>query len=422
MNESRSSDKAAAPAGTRASRTRIAAFETLGIPSFRFLLADSAFSMIGFQARIMAQAWLVLSMTDSDLWVGVVNGLPAIPVVFLTLFGGVMADRVNRRIMLVWTRIAMAALGLITAFLITADVVELWHLMVISFFVAVTQASGVTASLPMIFDIVGRDRIFNANALFGATFNLSMFVGPAVGGVLIARVGVDAAFYSAAVMLVLAAYAAWNIRTEQSARVGPRKSVMRDLQDGLRYILGTPVFRWLVVLSLSLVFAGFWMPLLPRYARDVLNTGADGYGIILAAQGVGGIVGVITLIASGSVRSLGKILVVSALAFTLLMLVFIFSTSIVLSASIAAGFGFIIVWWANSMRVAFQISSRDEMRGRVMSIFAIITQVFSVSWLLGGALSELIGPQATMISGMAVCAAVYVVAYVRSPAIRALGS
>ena len=128
------------------------------------------------------------------------------------------------------------------------------------------------------------------------------------------------------------------------------------------------------------------------------------------------------MIAAGSVRALGKILVVSALAFTLLMLVFIFSTSIVLSASIAAGFGFIIVWWANSMRVAFQISSRDEMRGRVMSIFAIITQMFAVSWLLGGALSELIGPQATMISGMAVCAAFYVAAYVRSPEIRALGS
>jgi MFS family permease len=422
MSESESSGKSAAPAGTEASQTRVPVFETLRIRSFRFLLADSAFNMMGFQARMMAQAWLVLSMTDSDLWVGVVNGLPAIPVVFLTLFGGVMADRLDRRVMLVWSRVAMASLGLMTALLITADVVELWHLMVIAFFVAVTQALGVIASQTMIIDIVGRERIFNANALFGSAFNFSMFAGPAVGGVLIARVGIDAAFYSIAGMLVLAVYAAWNVRVKQPARVGPQTSIMRDLQDGLRYILGTPVFKWLLVLSFSLVFAGLWMPLLPRYARDVLDTGADGYGIILAAQGVGGIVGVITLIAAGSVRALGKILVVSTLTFTLLMVVFIFSTSITLSASIAAGFGFIIVWWANSLRVAFQISARDEMRGRVMSIFAIISQIFSVSWLLGGALSELIGPQATMMSGMVVCAAFYVAAYVRSPEIRTLGS
>ena len=97
----------------------------------------------------------------------------------------------------------------------------------------------------MMVDIVGRDRIFNANALFGATFNFSMFVGPAIGGILIARLGVDVTFYLIAGMLIVAAYAAWKIQVEQQGLVNRGTSVMRDLKDGLRYIFGTPLFRWL---------------------------------------------------------------------------------------------------------------------------------------------------------------------------------
>lgn len=404
-----------------AEKRRFAAFETLGIPAFRFLLVDSAFNMVGFQARLMAQAWLVLSLTNSDFWVGMANGLPAIPVIFLSLIGGVWADRANRKVMLVWTRLFLAGLGLITAAMISLGVMEIWHLIALSFFVAVAQSFGITASQTIMMDIAGRDRIFSANALFGATFNFSMFVGPAIGGVMIARLGVDAAFYLVAGFMVIAGVAAWNIRNMQPPLPTAKTSAWEDMKNGLAYIFGSPLFRWLLLLSVTLVFAGFWNPLLPRYARDVLNSGVEGYGAILAAQGVGGIIGVISLIAAGNVRALGKILVVSALAFTVLMVAFAFSTSLLLSSAIAVGFGFIIVWWANSMRVAFQLSSSDEMRGRVMSVFAIITQVFALSWLLGGALSELIGPQATMISGMAICAIFYVLAYVKSPEIRNLG-
>ena len=104
---------------------RLAALETLKIASFRYLLVDNTFAMLGFQARMMAQAWLVLEMTDSDAWVGAANGVPAIPVIFLALFGGVLADRMNRRLMLVWSRLIFAALGLLTAVMISAGVMEL---------------------------------------------------------------------------------------------------------------------------------------------------------------------------------------------------------------------------------------------------------------------------------------------------------
>ena len=400
---------------------RLAAFDSLVISSYRFLLIESLFTMTGFQARLMAQAWLVLEVTNSDAWVGIVNGLPAIPVAALALFGGVMADRMDRARMLVWTRVSLAALGLLTAFLITTDVIELWHLIALSFFVAVTQTFGATASQTMIVDVVGRERLFSANALYGATFNIGTFVGPAIGGVLIGRLGVDAVFYLTGGTFVIAALAASQIRVSQPQRSGPATTIMTDLKDGLAYILGTPVLKWMLVLSLGVLFAGVYMPLIPRYARDVLNAGAEGYGTILAAQGIGGLVGVISVILAGNVRSLGLILMVCSLAFASLGIVFAFSTSLFLSSAAAFGFGAVIVWWGNSLRVAMQVSSTDDMRGRVMSMFAMLSQMLALAWLLGGALSEVIGPRATIISGVAVCAGIYTLAYVRSPELRAVG-
>ncbi len=401
--------------------SKLAVRAALGDASFRYLLLDNTFGMLGFQVRIMAQAWLVLRMTDSDVWVGLANGLPAIPVAILVLFGGVLADRTDRRMLLVWTRVIFAAFGLITAALVSANAIELWHVVTLGFAIAAASAFGVTASQTLIVDIVGREQLFGANAMFGVTMNLATFVGPAIGGVLIARLGVEAGFYFAAAVLVVAAGSASLIRVAGPAPRSQKTSVMYDLREGLSYVMATPVLRWLLLLGLLLVFGGMYIPLMPRYARDVLDAGVQGYGTLLAAMGLGGLVGSASLIAAGNVRSLGLVLAGVAVLFLLLMIIFAFSTSLPLSSAVSFGFGFLIVWWSNSLRTAFQITAADEMRGRVMGLFSLNMQMLTLAWLVGGASSQLIGPRATMVSGMVVTAFFYVLAYVRSPDLRRLG-
>ena len=400
----------------------LAALETLKIASFRYLLVDNTFAMLGFQARMMAQAWLVLEMTDSDAWVGAANGIPAIPVIFLTLFGGVLADRMNRRVMLVWSRLIFAALGLLTAVMISAGVIELWHLFMLAFLIGAAQTFGITAGQTLIVDIVGREKLFGANAVFGISFNTAMFVGPAVGGLLIAEFGVDAAFYLIAVLLVVSAVVASFINVAQPVRTGPPTTVMTDLKDGISYVWATPALRWLLLLGFMLIFAGMYLPLMPRYARDVLEVGPGGFGTLLAAQGVGGLVGAASLILAGQVRSLARVLVIVNVGFLGLVVLLAFSTSLALSSVATFGFGFLIVWWSNSMRTMFQLTATDEMRGRVMGIFSLIMQMLALSWLIGGLLSELIGPQATMIVGMVISLFFYLLAYSRSPDLRRVGS
>lgn len=401
---------------------RLAALETLKIASFRYLLVDNTFAMLGFQARMMAQAWLVLEMTDSDAWVGAANGVPAIPVIFLALFGGVLADRMNRRLMLVWSRLIFAALGLLTAVMISAGVMELWHLFMLAFLIGVAQTFGITAGQTLIVDIVGREKLFGANAVFGISFNTAMFVGPAVGGLLIAEFGVQAAFYLIAVLLVVSAIVASFINVAQPVRTGPPTTVMTDLKDGIRYVWATPALRWLLLLGFMLIFAGMYLPLMPRYARDVLEVGPGGFGTLLAAQGAGGLVGAASLILAGQVRSLARVLVIVNVGFLGLVILLAFSTSLALSSVATFGIGFLIVWWGNSMRTMFQLTATDEMRGRVMGIFSLIMQMLALSWLIGGLLSELIGPQATMIVGMVISLFFYLLAYSRSPELRRVGS
>jgi MFS family permease len=218
----------------------ISTLATLKIAAFRWLLIGNTFSMLAFQTRQMAQGWLVLEMTNSDGWVGAANGIPAIPVIFLSLFGGVLADRMDRVKLLIYTRVIFVLLGLLAAALISADLIELWHLFVLAAMIGVVQATGVTAAQAMMVDIVGKEKIFSANAMFGVSFNLATFVGPAVGGLVIAGFGVDAAFYMLAVMLVLSVGFVSLIKTNQALRTGEQKSVLLTfgkasyMSEGLR--------------------------------------------------------------------------------------------------------------------------------------------------------------------------------------------
>ena len=201
----------------------------------------------------------------------------------------------------------------------------------------------------------------------------------------------------------------------------PKKSLIEDFKLEIRYISGTPELRWLAALAISVSFAGMTMPLVPRWARDVLGTEADGYGFILAAGGVGGLIGAIALIMDPPYKQLAKGLVIVVGINSIAVVAFAFTHSLWTAAIAYAFIGATVAWWANTMRTLFQLAARDEMRGRVMSLFGLISQAIAFGWLVGGAVSELIGPQSTfIIAGIAVFV-IYLFVYLRSPELRRIG-
>jgi hypothetical protein len=196
---------------------------------------------------------------------------------------------------------------------------------------------------------------------------------------------------------------------------------MGDLRDGFTYVQKDPALRWLAAMAMFFMVAGAYFPMVPRIARDYLGAGADGYGSILAAQGIGTFAGIAALLASGNLRAVGLILLVASLVFSALVTVFAYVNSLELAWVVAFGVGAVIPWYSNTMRTALQISASKEMRGRVMSLYALATQALIFGWLIGGLASELIGPRGTLISCGAMMAAFYTFAYAKSSAIRQLG-
>jgi MFS family permease len=395
--------------------------EPMRVPAYRYLLLNNVFHVMGGDARLMAQAWLILALTNSDGWVGTVTGLPALAAAATALLGGVLADRLDRRRLLIAFELVLAAVALLTALMVATDVIRVWHLLTMAFVIALAGTSGATVSQSIVVDVVPREQLFAASVLHSASANLATMVGPALAGILMARLGIEYAFYLSAVFLVGAALTSARLRVARRTQAKPTTTIYQDLQSGLRHVARTPLLQWLLLLGLTAMAVGVWLALLPRFARDVVGVGAEGYGAILSARGLGGLIGMLTLIAVGRVRRLAMVLVACALAFATLAMLFIFSKALTVATVIAFGLGIVFIWWPTNLRTAFQFAATEEMRGRVMSLFSMVAQILTLGWFVGGLLSEMMSPQAAMIIAASVCALVNVLAYLRSPDLRAIG-
>ncbi len=407
--------KAAAPTSWRRSFVFL---ETLRIRDFRYVWLSNGINQTSFQIRNMGQAWLVLEMTDSTFWVGAANGLPAIPIMFFSLLGGVLADRMDRKMLLVYSRLILAGVAFLTGFLITAGVVELWHIIALALAAGTLNAINRPASQVIVFDIVGRQRLMSAVSLNSTISNLGTIGGPSVGGVLIARLGVESVFY-----VMAAAYlAATAIMLFVSLKRGPRRhrglSIFRDLFDGIRYARSEPHIAWLLILAVVAIFSSFYFTLVPIYARDVLDVGPRGYGYMLGIYGIGSLLASVGFTLMGDYDRKSRMVVLASVLFSLSMLVFAFSRTFYLSLACSFAIGVAAMTWVNNMTVVVQTSASEEMRGRVTSLLATTMQLFPLGWLIGGVLAERIGNQPTLIIGGLCFMTATLVAYASSAELR----
>ena len=216
----------------------------------------------------MAIAWLVLELTDSKLLMGITNSLSAVPIILLSLIGGVISDRFDRRSIMIRSRVALMGLSFLTAFLITAQVVELWHILLLVVLAGGVSAFDWPAAQTIVFDAVGRERMLNAVSLNSIANNLASIVGPSIAGVLMAFSGVGAVLYCIGGVYLVALAALLFVRLKTPARQDQRASALRDLAEGLTYVRRTPHVAWLLFLGCLIIFAGVLLMMLPVYARD----------------------------------------------------------------------------------------------------------------------------------------------------------
>ncbi len=371
----------------------------------------------------MAQAWLVLEMTDSEFLVGVVNAVPALSLLILSPVGGVLADRYNKLSLAKHSRFWVALSTFVTAYLVASGTVELWHLYILGLATGAAFAMGNAATQTLVFDLVGRARMLGAISLNTMVSNIGTVIGPAVGGVLIATVGVGGAFWLlTGIYLIGFVTLFWipKLAKSQPKPEADKPSPMQDIKDGLKYSFGTPGINWLMVLMMTIMFWGATQPIIPVYARDILDVGADGFGYIFGAGAAGALVAAIAIFLLGDVKNKPRWILVTIYVFALTNIGFAYSTNFPLSLFLYFIGGIGLGVWATFMFTLIQTAVTDEMRGRVVGVASASLQLLGVGYLLGGALSELFSPPTALVVVSIAWLVVTNFAFIKSKELRAL--
>jgi predicted MFS family arabinose efflux permease len=386
--------------------TLTSTFRSLRSYNYRLFYFGQLISLTGTWMQTIGQAWLVLDLTHSPLALGTVTMLQFLPISLLVLFGGVLADKAPKRRLLVLTQTAAMTQAFVLAFLTWSGLIAVWHIYVLAAMLGLTNALDNPTRQAFVVEMVGRDDVMNAVALNSSLFNSARLIGPALGGVLIAAVGVAATFFVngvsfAAVIVGLLLMKANRLYPAPPSGSGP---VFRQLAEGLGYALRTPGILFILILMAAIGTFGYnFTVVLPLLARSVLHVGSIGFGTMTSAMGVGSLVAALAL---ATLRKASRrTLLIGATAFAILLAAVAASQWYALTLVLLTALGAASVAFTATANTSLQVTAPDRMRGRVMSLYMLL---FAGSTPIGGQLTgvmaEHIGVRLTVGIEAAICA------------------
>jgi MFS family permease len=390
-------------------------------PSFRLFWSGNFLSNIGTWMQNVAQGWLVLLLTNSAFWLGVVGFAGAIPFLIFTLFGGVIADRVDKRRLLLVTQTAMMVLAFLLATLAWLKVINVWEVALIAFLNGVAMSMNAPSYQAMVPRLVRREDLTNALALNSAQFNMSRILGPTLGGYAMVVVGVAGNFFLNGFSFLAVIWALTRIRypDEQLSR---HHSMWESLKQGFAYLRSERQMFVLVWLTATVSLLGIpFLTFIPYFAKDQLKVGESGLGWLMASSGLGAVLGAMTVAAAGVIRHRGKMLTFAGVIFFCSIIAFCYSHAFHLSQFLALIEGYSGILMISCFNVSIQHLSSDEMRGRIMSIYATsFLGLPPLGALLAGEMSRHIptGHALAMMAGTATL--IFLGIYCTSPALREL--
>lgn len=393
-------------------------FAALHSRNFALLWSGMIVSNVGTWMQNVATGWLVLQLTDSPLWLGMLGLAFAVPMIVLPLVGGAVVDRVHRIKLLYLTQTIAMLVAFALAGLTWLNLVNVWHILLATFLGAAALAFDNPARHALIPDLIEPGDLLNALSLNSATYNGAALIGPAIAGALLGPLGAGTLFFINGVsyLAVLVALSAMRDVRTHSSTGRAHASIRNAILTGIVYAWRQRVILILLALSaLAAFFGRSYQQLLPIFARDIWQGGPEGYGFLLSAAGGGAVVGAFGLAFMRRVGRQGLVLVVSGLTFSAALMAFAASPS--LSAGIVLLFvvGVAATVFGTIIGTLIQISTPNELRGRVMSLYAItLIGLPGLGGLGAGASAEFLGgvegaPRAIMI-GALICASVLVAA------------
>ena len=340
--------------------------------NFRLFWYAQIISTIGTSLQVIGEGYLIYDITDSTFWLGAVGFISLIPVLPISLAGGVLIDRVPRRKLIMITQFGLFLQAMTFAVLALTGKIQLWQVIVLYFVFGALMAIDHPARRAFLVDIVERQDLANAVALNATVFNVSSLVGFAIGGVLIATIGVGGTMFINALTYLVPLAALAAMRVKDVVQDTMQTSFTVALSEGFTTLLKQPAI--LGVIALMAVVGGLAYPvfgLMPAYAAEVMHVGSVGLGLLLAAGALGSILGTFGSTRLGSEHR-GRNLMLSSLALSILVALFAHAPNMWVACSILIFLGFMLLIVQSLAITVVQLHTPDRVRGRVMSIYSIL--------------------------------------------------
>jgi MFS family permease len=391
---------AAIGAGPAASAPRQGTFASLHIRDYRLLWWGMIVSNIGTWMQMVAQGYLVYQLTDSPFALGLVGFVRAVPVFTFSLFAGVVADRVDRRKLLIVTQSLAGVFALILGILTSTGVITVWMIMILSFLSAAVASFDNPTRQALVPDIVGKEYIANAVALQSAAFNGTGILGPSLAGLALGFVGIAACFYINAISFVAVIIALWLMASVPS-RTMRKQTMFENLREGFGYVRGNrTVAALLILIALVGLLGRPYSQLMPAVQRDVLHVGATGLGMLMAFSSIGALIGALAIASLSNFSHRGLLLTISIGAFGAALIGFATSRSFPLSLGLLVIVGGAATMSMSTTNMLIQLNVPAEFRGRVLSMYTMIAMgMMPLGSMVLGTVGDFIGVPMALIFG-----------------------
>jgi len=380
-------------------------FRSLAHRNYRLFFAGQGISLIGTWMQQIAMTWLVYRLTDSPFLLGIVGFSSQIPAFLFSSFAGVVADRWDRRRILVVTQSLSMAQALAAAILTLSGIITVWQIITLSLIIGLINAFDIPARQAFVVQMVGRkEDLPNAIALNSSLFNGARLIGPSIAGILVAVLGEGICFLLNTVSYVAVITALMMMQLVPGEQRASDQRVLQRVKEGFRYAFGFPPIRSILLLLALTSIMAMHLVLMPVFAREIFHGGPQALGALMASIGVGALAGAAYLASRSSILGLDRIIAFASGLVGIGLVAFAISRMFWFSLAMLAVTGFATMIQMASSNTILQTIADDDKRGRVMSLYAMAFMGMApIGSLLGGSLAGSIGAPGAVLTGGIVC-------------------
>lgn len=400
------------------SLSRLTTLRALRHPNFRLFFTGQVISMIGTWMQTVAQSWLIYRLTGSSVLLGLVAFASQIPVLLVAPIGGHIADRHSRHRIIILTQALSMVMALMLAWLTLSGSVQIWEVFVLSVLLGIVNAFDMPARQSFFVEMVGKDDMINAIALNSSLMSAARMLGPAIAGILVAKVGEGWCFFINGISYVAVIAGLLMMRLEPFVpHAAEAASPWENIREGFAYVSRTsPIFVLLTCVGV-MSFAGLpFTVLMPIFAAEILHTGSQGFGALMSCVGLGSMSGSLLLASRGGLNGLTRWLTIGGFVFPTALCGFAFSKSLPLSCLLLFIAGFALMIQLGSSNTLVQSMAPDRYRGRVMGVYSMmLVGVSPLGAMAAGFEGSRFGAPATIALGALACLVSILIFAVRLP-------